>query len=205
MGVGGEAAARGEIEAPMVHPALEDAVFELTEPRQVRLQVGAAALHHEVPDPHEIVRLVLLGVPALGVLEPLRRQALEEGVDELVVGAPAGRPEAERQEQAVHPVDLVAGHLSLHELPGDDEAVAALLAGVRTDLPADEVDDDPLDALLRPRCQLEQHEVADAGADLVGQREQRLPPLPQGLDEIAVIWRPRRPAPPRWSPAWRAA
>ena len=53
------------------------------------------------------LELVLLGEPALGVVEAFLGQALEEHVDELVVRPDPLRGEPARQEQRVDPVDLV--------------------------------------------------------------------------------------------------
>ena len=62
------------------------------------------------------VALVLV-VPALGVLQPLLGQALEERVDELVVLTDAGRREPAGQEQRVGPVDLLGVEQVLHQGP----------------------------------------------------------------------------------------
>jgi len=70
---------------------------------------------------------VLLGERAVGVIDPLRGQALEEGVEELVVAADPPGAEPGGQEDAVHPVgDGVAEHRP-HQLGRDREPVARLL------------------------------------------------------------------------------
>ena len=105
----GQAAAAGQVELPAVQLAGELVAVDDAEAGQVRLQVRAAALHHPVAerDVLGVGAALVLVVPALGVLQALLGQALEERVDELVVLADPGRREAAGQEERVDPVDLV--------------------------------------------------------------------------------------------------
>ena len=145
-------------------------------------------------------RALVLVVPALGVLQPLLGQALEERVDELVVLADPGGREAAGQEQRVDPVDLVDVQQVLDQRPLGAEAVADLLVGVRPHLLAREVDHDRLDDLAVVADQVE----PDRPADALGQVD-RL--VQQRLDAPLHLRRARRsrgaartPWPPR-SPA----
>ena len=114
------------------------------EARQVGLEVRAAPLHLPAVQHDRLGGLgrVLLGEPALGVVEPLLGQALEEHVDELVVRPDALRGEPAGQEQRVDPVDLVLGDQLLEVGPPGAEPVAHLLARVRAHLAGDEVEQD---------------------------------------------------------------
>ena len=79
----------------------------------------AAPLHHVVAEPDHVLVARPLGVPALGVGHALGREALEEGEDVLVVVAPSPGPKPHREEQAVHPVDLVVRDEGFDEAPVD--------------------------------------------------------------------------------------
>ena len=121
----------------------------------------------------------VLGVEALGVLQPLLVEALEPGVDVVVVRAAPVRREAHRQEQLVDPVvDAVVDEV-VDELARDGELVARVLVGLR---PADdalvEVDDDLLVLAI------EEDRLVDAGADHVGLLEERIPPRLEGRQEV---------------------
>src|SRR5690606_30406250 len=75
----GQAAPARQVEPPPVHLAGQYVVVDSGEPGEVRLQVRAVPLD---PPAVDVDRLVvggpaLLGVPGLGVVEPLLRQALE--------------------------------------------------------------------------------------------------------------------------------
>ena len=147
----GQAAAAGQVELPAVQLAGQHVAVDDAEPGQVGLQVRAAPLHDPVAerDVLGVGGALVLVVPALGVLQPLLGQALEERVDELVVLADPGRREAAGQEQRVDPVDLVDVEQVLDQRPLGPEAVAHLLVGVRPDLLAREVDHDRLDRSRR--------------------------------------------------------
>ena len=100
--------------------------------RQVRLQMRAAPLHRPVAQLMSSASgWLVLVVPALGVLQALLGQALEERVDELVVLPDPGRREAAGQEERVDPVDLVDVEQVLDQRPLGPEPVADLLVGVR--------------------------------------------------------------------------
>src|SRR4051794_11737806 len=79
---GRQALAVGQSPLPTVHLAGEDALIDRTEPAEVGLEMRAAALHLPVTQRDGLRRLlgVLLREPALRVVEPLLRQALEEDV-----------------------------------------------------------------------------------------------------------------------------
>src|SRR5439155_26130681 len=140
----GEALPRGQVELPAVQLAGQDPVLDLAEAGQVRLQVRAAPLQYPVAHPDVLRVGLLLGVPALGVLQPLLRQALEERVDELVVLADPRRAEPAGQEQRVDPVHLFDVQQMLHEYPWRPEPVPHLLVGGAAALLAREVDQDRL-------------------------------------------------------------
>jgi len=124
-GVVGQAAAGGEVVLPAVHGAGEYGALDHAEPAEVAAQVRAAALDDPVTELDVFFILLPAGIPALGVHDPLRSQALEEGVDVLVVLADAAGPEPHAQEQAVDPVDLVVGDQPLDQRAGDGELIAA--------------------------------------------------------------------------------
>src|SRR6266511_3524909 len=181
--VGGEAAPGRQVELPAVHPAGEHAVLDVAELRQVRLQVRAAALDQVAVHLDQLLHRRLLRVPALGVLEPLRRQRLEPVVDVLVVGPLAGGLEAAGQEQLVHPVLFVVDDAGLHQRPVDPEAVAERLALPGVD-PALEVVDH--DLLVAPPLvgDLQQHPPVDALTGQVRLGEQGLPPALERPDDV---------------------
>ena len=144
----------------------------------------AAALDLPAVDDERALRLRLLGVEPLGVLDPLEVEALEPGVEVVVVRTLPGGAEAHRQEQRVDPVDLVLADEQLDERPGDPEDVAAgLLAVPAPDLLVDEVEDDPL------ALEVEQDLGADPRADLLAEAHQRLEPgleLGQQVERLGV-------------------
>src|SRR5438105_9549816 len=77
----GQAAPAGQVELPAVQLAGQRVALDDAEPAQVRLEVRAAPLHVPAVQRDVLgvgVPLVLV-VPALGVLDALLRQALEEG------------------------------------------------------------------------------------------------------------------------------
>jgi hypothetical protein len=86
--VGGQAAPGGQVELPAVHPAGQDPVVDLPKASQVGLEVGAAALDQVAVQGEQLLVGGLLDVPALGVLQPLGREGLEEVVD----AWPSSRP-----------------------------------------------------------------------------------------------------------------
>ena len=67
----GQALARGEVELPAVQLAGQHPVVDLAEAGQVGLEVRAAPLDDPVPEAYVLRVRPLLGVPALGVLQPL--------------------------------------------------------------------------------------------------------------------------------------
>src|SRR5690348_1523995 len=80
-----DATARLQVPFPAVHLTGQHVALDLAEPGQVGLQVRAPTL--EGPSVHgdRLVIVRRLGEPALGVVQPLLGQALEERVDVLVV------------------------------------------------------------------------------------------------------------------------
>src|SRR3954447_25676727 len=143
----GEAAAAGQVELPAVQLAGQGVAVDDAEAAEVGLEVRATALHGPLAELGVlgVDRLLVLVVPALGVLQALLAEALEERVDELVVLPDAGRGEAAGQEQRVDPVTLVDVDEVLDQSPAGLEAVAHLLVGVGADLLAGEVHHDRLD------------------------------------------------------------
>ncbi len=110
-----------------------------------------------------------LGEPAVGVRNALVGEAFEEGVQVLVVTAHAPGLEAGRQEDGVHPVRLVIAQHRAHQLRCDPEPVAELLIGNGfTDNAFRKVERHNLVS----HAQL--HRIADAIADLIGLRHDRL-------------------------------
>jgi len=121
----GQAAPGGQVVLPAVHGAGEHGAIDHAEPAEVAAQVRAAALHDPVAELDIFFVVLPAGVPAFGVHDPFRGQALEEGVDVLVVLADAAGTETHAQEQAVDPVDLVVGDQPLDQRAGDGELIAA--------------------------------------------------------------------------------
>src|SRR5690606_17127485 len=83
----GQAATGAQVELPAVQLAGEGLALDHPEPGQVGLEVRAPTLHQPAVqlDVLRLDRFLVLVVPALGVLQALLREALEERVDELVV------------------------------------------------------------------------------------------------------------------------
>ena len=116
---------RSAARTPAVHGAGEGGAIGLAEPAEVCSQVGAAALDNPVSELDVVFVVVLLGVPAFGVHQPIGRQALEKRVQILVVRADPAGPEAHAQEQAVDPVGLVVSDQGFDQRAMDSELVAA--------------------------------------------------------------------------------
>src|SRR3546814_1467772 len=79
-----EAAAAGEVPLPVVQAAGEHAVFDLAGLGQVGAQMWAAPLHHPLLELDVLALVGLLGVPVLDVLDPVAREALEDGREEQI-------------------------------------------------------------------------------------------------------------------------
>ena len=141
------------------------------EPGEVGLHVRAAPLDVVAVELERALGRPVLGVEALGVLEPLLVQALEPGVDVVVVRAAPARPEAHRQEQLVDPVVDVLADEVLDELAVDEELVARVLVLER---PAHLAVAKSMTIRSSPTSS--EDRLVDAGADHVGLLEQRLPP-----------------------------
>src|SRR5215475_12076643 len=103
----GQALAGREIELPAVQLAGHRCAVDEAEPGEVRLQMRASSLHDPIAQAYVLGIRLLFGVPALGVLQALLGQALEERVDEFVVLTDARGREAAAQEQRVAPSPLV--------------------------------------------------------------------------------------------------
>src|SRR5690606_13346987 len=99
----GQTAAGAQVEFPAVQLAGERLALHYTETGQVSLEVRAPALHQPTVqfDVLGLHRLLVLVVPALGVLQALLREALEERVDELVVLPDPRRREPAGEEERV--------------------------------------------------------------------------------------------------------
>src|SRR5690606_6087089 len=156
--VRGEALARLEVELPAMERTGEHTVLNLTEAGEVGLQVRAAALDHVPLALDQRLIRTLLDVVPLGVLDPLRREALEEAVEELVVLPLALGLEPAREEDVVHPVLFVVDDAVLHQRRVDDELEPGRRHPVPlVDLALDEVDND-----LSALAEIEQQQVVDA-------------------------------------------
>src|SRR5262245_51665046 len=97
----GQATPAGQVEPPAVHLAGQGVSLDHPEPGQIRLQVRAAPLQYPAVqrDVLGVGTALVLVVPALGVLQPLLGEALEERVDELVVLADPGSGEPAGEEE----------------------------------------------------------------------------------------------------------
>ena len=100
-----------------------------TDAKRVRsaFMCGTATLDVVAGELERALGRSVLGVEPLGVLQPLDVEALEPGVDVVVVRAAPARAEAHRQEQLVDPVLDVLAHEVVDELAGDEELVARVL------------------------------------------------------------------------------
>src|SRR5262249_16947856 len=144
---------------------------DLTEPAEISAQMGAPALNDPVIEVDVLLVVALLGVPAFGIHQPVRCQALEEGVQVFVIGTDPACTEPHAQEQAVDPVGLVVGDQPLNERAIDRELVTASFASEGANLPSGEVDDN-----RQVLANAEQNRAAYACPDVVGQFQQRLEP-----------------------------
>ncbi len=154
-------------------------VLDRREPGQVGLHVRTSPLDVVAGELERALRRPVLRVEALGVLEPLDVEALEPGVDVVVVRpAPMGA-EAHREEQLVHPVLDVLADEVVDEVAVDLELVARVLVVEGAAHPSLlEVDDDPLIA------DIEQDRLVDPGADHVRLLEERIPPCRELREEV---------------------
>src|SRR5262249_44182702 len=129
--------------------------------------------------------VALFGIPALGVHEPVGRQALEEGVQVLVVGPDPARTEPHAQEQAVDPIGLMVSDQSLNQGALDPELVTALFAGEKANLSGWEVDEN-----RQVLADAEQDGAAYACPDVAGQFKQGLEPGLELGEHVHPLGRP---------------
>src|SRR6185369_21032 len=101
-----QASPADQVELPSVQLAGERVAIDDAESCQVGFQMRAPALDVPVSETRVFGVRLLVRVPALGVLQSLLGEALEERVHEFVVLPDAGRREPAAQEERVDPVDL---------------------------------------------------------------------------------------------------
>ncbi|HVD89141.1 MAG TPA: hypothetical protein VNB91_09635 [Jatrophihabitantaceae bacterium] len=180
-----EALAVGQPPLPAVHLAREHVAVDRAEPRQVGLEVRAPPLHLPTVERDRFGGFsgILLGEPALGVVEPFLGQTFEEDVDEFVIGADALRGESAGQEQAVDPVDFVIVNELFEVGAAGAEAIPHLLPCVLPQLAGDEVDDE-IDIAAFCVLGREPDSAIDACRHVVRFLQQRGEPLLQDRDDV---------------------
>src|SRR2546423_12930382 len=100
----GQAAPGCQFKLPAVHRACQDTVLYLCEARQIGFQMWAAPLDAIAIALPQLVYRRLFGVVTLGILQALRREALEKIIDVLVVRSLALRLKAAGEGNLVDPV-----------------------------------------------------------------------------------------------------
>src|SRR5579862_3527893 len=184
----GEAAPGGQLKLPAVHRARQYAVFDPGEARQVSFEVRAAPLDAIAFRLPELIYLRLLRIVALGVLDALWREALEEVVDIIVVCAPALRLEAARQEDIIHPVFEMVNDAVFDQRAVEVEAIIPLLVCPRAHLSLVEVEDDVFGFVAI--ATLQEDQAVDASSDQIGLLHNRLEPLGERRQNLDLPARP---------------
>src|SRR3989442_9696221 len=113
-----------------MHRAGQDAVLDMREARQIGFQMRTAPLDAITVAFPELLYSGLFSIVALGILQALRREALEEIVHVLVVRSLALGLEATGKENLVDPILLVVNNAIFEKRRVDVETVIPCFASL---------------------------------------------------------------------------